>query len=80
MPGMMDTILNLGLNDEVAEGMVELTGDPRFVYDAYRRLVQMFGAVVRGMRDEVFEEVIEEQRGGPGWNRTPELTATTGSR
>ncbi len=62
MPGMMDTILNLGMNDEVARGMVELTGDPRFVYDSYRRLIQMFGAVVRGMRDEVFEEVIEVQR------------------
>ncbi len=62
MPGMMDTILNLGMNDEVAQGMVELTDDPRFVYDSYRRLIQMFGAVVRGMRDEVFEEVIEAQR------------------
>jgi pyruvate, orthophosphate dikinase len=62
MPGMMDTILNLGMTDEVAEGMVQLTGDPRFVYDSYRRLVQMFGAVVRGMRDEVFDEVIEERR------------------
>jgi pyruvate, orthophosphate dikinase len=62
MPGMMDTVLNLGMNDEVAQGMVELTGDPRFVYDSYRRLIQMFGAVVRGMRDEVFEDVIEERQ------------------
>ena len=50
MPGMMDTILNIGLNDSVAEGMVEQTGDPRFVFDLYRRLVQMFGSVVLGVR------------------------------
>ncbi len=50
MPGMMDTILNLGLNDVVAEGMVEKTGNPRFVYDAYRRFVQMYGDVVLGMK------------------------------
>ena len=49
MPGMMDTVLNIGLNDETAEGMVKLTGDARFVYDAYRRLVQMFGSVVMGL-------------------------------
>ncbi len=73
MPGMMDTILNLGLNDEVAQGMVELTGDPRFVYDSYRRLIQMFGAVVRGMRDEVFDEVIEAQREKAGADSDSEL-------
>jgi len=48
MPGMMDTVLNIGLNDETAKGMVELTGNPRFVADAYRRLLQMFGSVVLG--------------------------------
>ena len=52
MPGMMDTILNLGLNDEVAEGMVEKTGNPHFVYDSYRRFVQMYGDVVLGMKPE----------------------------
>ncbi|WP_221892378.1 PEP/pyruvate-binding domain-containing protein [Teredinibacter haidensis] len=46
MPGMMDTILNIGLNDQVVEGMIGLTSDERFVYDLYRRLVQMFGSVV----------------------------------
>ena len=56
MPGMMDTVLNIGLNDDTAEGMVALTGDERFVYDAYRRLVQMFGSVVMGVADELFEE------------------------
>ena len=48
MPGMMDTILNLGLNDEVAEGMVKKTNNPHFVYDSYRRFVQMYGNVVLG--------------------------------
>ncbi|MGD2270635.1 MAG: pyruvate, phosphate dikinase [Desulfobacterales bacterium] len=62
MPGMMDTVLNIGLNDETAKGMIALTGDERFVWDAYRRLVQMFGSVVMGMPDEVFEEVITAAR------------------
>lgn len=66
MPGMMDTVLNLGLNDATAEALINLTGDPRFVYDAYRRLVQMFGSVVMGIEDEAFEEVLtrtKEKRG-----------------
>ena len=75
MPGMMDTILNLGMNDEVAQGMVELTGDARFVYDAYRRVIQMFGTVVRGMEDEVFAEVIERRRLAAGVASDPELRA-----
>jgi len=75
MPGMMDTVLNLGMNDEVAAGMVELTGDPRFVYDSYRRLIQMFGTVVRGMGNEVFEEVLEEARNMAGVASDPELGA-----
>jgi len=62
MPGMMDTVLNIGLNDAVAEGLVALTGDARFVYDAYRRLVQMFGSVVMGLPDEPFEKVLEDYR------------------
>ena len=52
MPGMMDTILNLGLNDEVAEGMVRKTGNPHFVYDSYRRFVQMYGDVVMDMKPQ----------------------------
>ncbi len=60
MPGMMDTVLNLGLNDESAQGMVELTQDARFVYDSYRRLVQMFGSVVMGIEDEIFEDYLTE--------------------
>jgi pyruvate,orthophosphate dikinase len=62
MPGMMDTVLDLGLNDDVVEGMIAATGDARFVLDSYRRLIQMFGAVVLGIRDEPFEEVLAAQR------------------
>ncbi len=62
MPGMMDTVLNIGLNDAVAEGLAKLTGDPRFVADAYRRLVQMFGTVVLGLPDEPFDEVLARRR------------------
>jgi len=54
MPGMMDTVLNIGLNEETVDGMIEATGDPRFVYDSYRRLIQMFGSVVMGVPDEPF--------------------------
>ncbi len=75
MPGMMDTVLNIGLNDETAEGMVKLTGDPRFVYDAYRRLIQMFGAVVMGVPDEAFEEVLTRARERAGVASDAELTA-----
>ena len=66
MPGMMDTILNLGLNDEVAAGMCEKTGNPHFVYDSYRRFVQMYGDVVLGMKPvnkediDPFEAIIEK--------------------
>ncbi len=66
MPGMMDTILNLGLNDEVAAGMAKKTGNPHFVYDSYRRFVQMYGDVVLGMKPvnkediDPFEKIIEE--------------------
>ncbi|MBO5155586.1 MAG: pyruvate, phosphate dikinase [Prevotella sp.] len=66
MPGMMDTILNLGLNDEVAEGMVRKTNNPHFVYDSYRRFVQMYGDVVLGMKPvnkediDPFEKIIDE--------------------
>ncbi|MSR28622.1 MAG: pyruvate, phosphate dikinase [Phycisphaerales bacterium] len=55
MPGMMDTILNLGLNDEVVEGLASATGNPRFAYDAYRRLINMFGDVVMGVDHHLFE-------------------------
>ena len=72
MPGMMDTILNLGLNDEVAEGMVKKTGNPHFVYDSYRRFVQMYGDVVLEMKPvnktdiDPFEEIIEKVKAERG--------------
>ena len=62
MPGMMDTILNIGMNDEITAQLATLTARPRFAYDLYRRLVQMFGGVVMGVPDEVFEAVITAQR------------------
>ena len=75
MPGMMDTVLNIGLTDEVTEGMADLTGDARFAYDSYRRLVQMFGSVVMGMDDEPFEEIISEARAKAGVRTDAELSA-----
>jgi pyruvate,orthophosphate dikinase len=62
MPGMMDTVLNIGLNDETAKGMVKLTKNERFVYDSYRRLIQMFGSVVLGIEDEAYEHPLEEAK------------------
>ncbi|MDH3373751.1 MAG: pyruvate, phosphate dikinase, partial [Gammaproteobacteria bacterium] len=60
MPGMMDTILNLGLNDETLAGLIEQTGDERFAYDAYRRFIQLFGKVALGIGDEKFDEHFAE--------------------
>ena len=62
MPGMMDTVLNLGLNDESVKGLVELTDNPRFVYDAYRRLIQMFAKVVKDLPGEAFEKVMHTHK------------------
>ena len=59
MPGMMDTVLNIGLNDKTVQGLIEKTGDERFAYDSYRRFVQMFGNVVLGVSSEKFEQRIE---------------------
>ncbi|MBM2845516.1 MAG: ppdK [Bacteroidetes bacterium] len=81
MPGMMDTILNLGLNDVVAEGLVKKTRNPRFVYDSYRRFVQMYGDVVLGLKpvhkDEIdpFEMIIEAKKKSKGVHLDTELTA-----
>ncbi len=80
MPGMMDTILNLGLNDEVVEGLVAKTGNPRFVWDSYRRFVQMYGDVVLGMKPvnktdiDPFEEIIEKIKEQKGVKLDTELT------
>ncbi|MBT7241513.1 MAG: pyruvate, phosphate dikinase, partial [Candidatus Diapherotrites archaeon] len=59
MPGMMDTVLNLGLNDEVVEGLVAKTGNDRFVWDSYRRFITMFGDVVMGVKHSSFEKILE---------------------
>ncbi len=75
MPGMMDTVLNIGLNADVVAGMILRTGDARFVYDLYRRLVQMFGSVVLNVPDEVFEVVITDQRNKRGVATDTELKA-----
>lgn len=80
MPGMMDTILNLGLNDEVVEGLAKKTNNPRFAYDAYRRFVQMYGDVVLGMKptnkDDIdpFEAIIQEVKKSYGVKLDNELT------
>jgi pyruvate,orthophosphate dikinase len=69
MPGMMDTVLNIGLNDDVAQTMVQLTGDERFVFDAYRRLVQMYATVVMDVPREPFEKLLSDYRSRRGvWN------------
>ena len=75
MPGMMDTILNLGLNDEVVEGVAELTGNPRFAYDSYRRFIQMFADVVMGLNKAKFEEIIDELKEKKGVQQDTELDA-----
>ena len=59
MPGMMDTVLNLGLNDETVKGLAELSGDERFAYDSYRRFIQMYGDVVLGVQHHTFEEILD---------------------
>jgi len=74
MPGMMDTVLNIGLNDETADGMIKLTDDARFVYDSYRRLIQMFGSVVMGVPNAMFEEKITRARINAGVKSDAELS------
>lgn len=75
MPGMMDTILNLGLNDESVEGLAKATNNPRFAYDAYRRFIQMFGDVVLGINKNEFEHVLEEKKKERGVKWDSELSA-----
>jgi pyruvate,orthophosphate dikinase len=66
MPGMMDTVLNVGLNDDTVPGMIELTGNPRFVWDSYRRLLHMYGTVVLDISDKLFDEPMEERKHAKG--------------
>jgi pyruvate, orthophosphate dikinase len=73
MPGMMDTILNLGLNDEAVEGLAASTGNPRFAYDSYRRLIQMYGEVVAGIDAHRFEQALADLKEGRGVQQDVEL-------
>ena len=75
MPGMMDTILNLGLNDEAVEVVAKQTNNPRFAYDSYRRFVQMFSDVVMGIEKRLFENIIDEMKEARGVHYDTELTA-----
>jgi pyruvate, orthophosphate dikinase len=75
MPGMMDTILNLGLNDEAVEGLARGTGNPRFAYDSYRRLIQMYGEVVEGIDAQRFEHALRELKETRGIQQDVELDA-----
>ncbi len=75
MPGMMDTVLNLGLNETTARLWAETSGNPRFVYDAYRRFIQMYGDVVEGMGAEPFEEVLDAYKSDRGFKSDLDLSA-----
>ena len=75
MPGMMDTVLNLGLNDQTVEGLVAASGDARFAWDSYRRFIQMYGSVVLDVDHHRFEEIIEHVKLDTGKNEDTELTA-----
>ena len=75
MPGMMDTILNLGLNDVAVEGFAKKTGNPRFAYDSYRRFIQMYSDVVMEVPKSYFEKIIDEMKEAKGVHFDTELTA-----
>jgi pyruvate,orthophosphate dikinase len=80
MPGMMDTILNLGLNDVTVRSLAELTANPRFAWDAYRRFISMFGSVVQGIEKHRFDEVVEAAKHDAGVATEPELSAADWER
>src|SRR5262249_36590227 len=81
MPGMMDTVLNLGLNDETVQGLIALTGNPRFAYDSYRRFVAMYGDVVLDLKPQSkteidpFEEILQRKKDARGVKLDTELSA-----
>ena len=75
MPGMMDTILNLGLNEETVRALVRRTGNPRFAYDSYRRFLQMYADVVLGVETHPFEKLIDERKGAKGVRLDTDLDA-----
>jgi pyruvate, orthophosphate dikinase len=74
MPGMMDTVLNLGLNDETTKGLAQGTNNPRFAYDAYRRFIQMFGKIVLDINPSLYEEALEEKKREAGAKTDAELS------
>ncbi|GGE84079.1 pyruvate, phosphate dikinase [Stappia taiwanensis] len=75
MPGMMDTVLNLGLNDATVPALAEASGDPRFAYDSYRRFIQMYSDVVMGLDHHAFEEILETFKGENGHSLDTDLSA-----
>jgi len=75
MPGMMDTVLNLGLNDETVQGLAKMSGDARFAWDSYRRFIQMYGGVVLGVDHHRFEEIIEHAKQEAGVTEDTALKA-----
>jgi pyruvate,orthophosphate dikinase len=75
MPGMMDTVLNLGLNDRTVDGLAKSTGDPRFAYDSYRRFIQMYGDVVLGVDHYLFEDRLDDAKRQHGYDLDTELDA-----
>ena len=75
MPGMMDTVLNLGLNAETTEGLAKITGDARFAYDSYRRFIQMYSDVVLGVDHSLFEEILDMEKEEKGFDHDTDLTA-----
>jgi pyruvate,orthophosphate dikinase len=77
MPGMMDTVLNLGLNDETAEGLAHATQNPRFAYDAYRRFIQMYGKIVLDIDPRLFEHVLDEYKQKTGVASDADLSVGT---
>jgi pyruvate,orthophosphate dikinase len=77
MPGMMDTVLNLGLNDKTVQGLIQQTHDERFAYDAYRRFIQMFGKVVLGVRGDAFENAISKYKASLNIKSDTELDTKT---
>lgn len=75
MPGMMDTVLNLGLNDETVQGVIQQSNDPRFAYDSYRRFIQMYANVVMGMSGEALEDILEDMKDERGVELDTDLSA-----
>src|SRR5687768_2054430 len=76
MPGMMDTVLNIGMNDEVVEGLARLTGNERFAYDSYRRLINMFGKTVLGVDGDLFEHALDRAKEAKGTTSDLDLDET----